>query len=367
MRVLYITNIPAPYKIDFFNELGKKLDLTVVFEAKGASNHGIRFNYNLETIQSFKAVFLSESDIKEKTINWKIIKYLKEPYDKIVIGAYSYFTEMFALLWLKLRKKPYYLSTDGGMIKIDENPVKKWYKTFLISGALGYFSPSKVSDEYLCYYGAAKEQLHRYPFTSTKKSEQSNSLLSGQEKNIEKKKIGINEKKLILGVGQFIPRKGWDVLLRVMKEIPDDVALCLVGGKPTNEYKEIIIDENIKHIYFKEFMKNDELDHYYKAADIFVLPTREDIWGLVINEAMGYGLPIISTEKCVAALELVKDGKNGFILPVNNDEKLRDKILLLLSDEQRTHEFSIESKKAISEYTIENMAESYAKVFLCDL
>lgn len=52
MRVLYITNIPAPYKIVFFNELGKKLDLTVVFEAKGASNQGIKFNYNLETIQT---------------------------------------------------------------------------------------------------------------------------------------------------------------------------------------------------------------------------------------------------------------------------------------------------------------------------
>lgn len=55
------------------------------------------------------------------------------------------------------KKKPYYLSTDGGMIKADENPIKKWYKTLLISGAVGYFSPSKVSDEYLCYYGAAKK------------------------------------------------------------------------------------------------------------------------------------------------------------------------------------------------------------------
>ncbi len=364
MRVLYITNIPAPYKIDFFNELGKKLDLTVVFEAKGASNHGIKFNYNLETIQTFKAVFLSEDDIKEKTVDWKIIKYLKEPYDKIVIGAYSYFTEMFALLWLKARKKPYYLSTDGGMIKADENPIKKWYKTLLISGAVGYFSPSKVSDEYLCYYGAAKEKVHRYPFTSTKRQKLLNTTLSTQEKNIEKKKIGINEKKLILGIGQFIPRKGWDVLLRVMKEIPDDVALCLVGGNPIEEYNKIVTQENLKHIYFRDFMKNDELEHYYKAADIFVLPTREDIWGLVINEAMGYGLPIISTDQCVTALELVKEGENGFILPVNSDEKLRDKILLLLSDKQLAYEFSIESNKTISEYTIENMAENYAEILV---
>ena len=100
------------------------------------------------------------------------------------------------------------------------------------------------------------------------------------------------------------------------------------------------------------------------SAKVVALPTREDIWGLVINEAMGYGLPIISTDQCVAALELVKEGENGFILPVNSDEKLRDKILLLLSDKQLAYEFSIESNKTISEYTIENMAENYAEILV---
>ena len=50
---------------------------------------------------------------------------------------------------------------------------------------------------------------------------------------------------------------------------------------------------------------------YYQAADMLVFPTREDIWGLVINEAMANGLPTVSTDKCVAALEMIKQGENG--------------------------------------------------------
>ena len=50
------------------------------------------------------------------------------------------------------------------------------------------------------------------------------------------------------------------------------------------------------------------------ASDLFVLPTREDIWGLVINEAMSFGLPIITTRKCIAGTELITDGENGYLL-----------------------------------------------------
>ena len=65
MRVLFVTNIPVPYRIDFYNELGKKVDLTVVFEAKGAADQGIKFNYNFDEIKNFKAIFLSDGNIKE--------------------------------------------------------------------------------------------------------------------------------------------------------------------------------------------------------------------------------------------------------------------------------------------------------------
>lgn len=363
MKVLYITNIPAPYKVDFFNELGKKVDLTVVFEAAGASNQGINFNYNLETVKSFKAVFLSEGDIKEKSVNGKITRYLDADFDEIVIGAYSYFTEMFALLWLKAKKKPYFLSTDGGMIKKYENPIKKWYKTFLISGAKGYFSPSKTSDRYLIYYGARKERIYRYPFTSYEESKRLQCVASGEEKNVLRMKLGIAEPVLVLGVGQFIYRKGWDILLKAMVNVPENTALYIIGGKKTEEYDNIIKENGLKHIYFKEFMDGEKLAEYYKAADFFVLPTREDIWGLVVNEAMNFGLPVITTASCVAGMELVQEGKNGYLIEdidsANGCQELSRKITELVMNKPLRERMAQASLDKAKEYSIEKMAESY--------
>ena len=368
MKILFVTNIPVPYRIDFYNELGKKVDLTVVFEAKGAADQGIKFNYNFDEIKNFKAIFLSDGNIKENKINWTIFKAIKGNYDKIVLTSYSYMTEMALLIYFKFKRVPYYLSSDGGIIKYKEQKLRKWYKTFLISGAKGYFSPSDMSDKYLEYYGAKKNVIYRYPFTSYKKKNQIEEIITDIEKETIKTKLNINETYLVLGVGQFIYRKGWDLLLNAMEGISDEVALCLIGGKPTEEYKRIVAEKKLQHVYFMDFMKSEELSEYYKAADLFVLPTREDIWGLVINEAMNYGLPVITTTACVAGQELVENYKNGFILNIKNENEisrnLNKKLSLFFETPGIKQKMGKESLKMIEEYSIENMAVAYSRVLI---
>ena len=93
------------------------------------------------------------------------------------------------------------------------------------------------------------------------------------------------------------------------------------------------------------------------------MPTRGDVWGLVINEAMSFGLPIVTTDKCVAGVELIENWKNGFLINVDDSEMLREKILTILSDEQLQHEMSVENVKQIENYTIEKMAERHLEIF----
>ena len=99
------------------------------------------------------------------------------------------------------------------------------------------------------------------------------------------------------------------------------------------------------------------------SADLFVLPTREDIWGLVINEAMSNGLPIISTNRCIAGLELVKDGENGFIVPVDDVDALSQKIETILSNEQILETMGKKSLEKIKDYTFEQMAKRHMEIF----
>ena len=110
-------------------------------------------------------------------------------------------------------------------------------------------------------------------------------------------------------------------------------------------------------------MKKDELKKYYLASDVFAFPTREDIWGLVINEALAAGLPVVSTNRCMAALEMVKNSKNGYIVDVENEVQLADKINEILNDSELRKKMSENSLKMAEKYTIDETAQVFADVF----
>lgn len=132
--------------------------------------------------------------------------------------------------------------------------------------------------------------------------------LQGKQANklFIKKELNITEDIVILFSGQFIPRKGIDILLKGSTNLPENVGVYIVGGKPCLEYLSLVDELQLKNIHFIDFKTPIELSNYYQAADIYVLPTREDIWGLVINEAMAYGLPVITTTNCLSGTELIE-------------------------------------------------------------
>lgn len=359
MKILFITNIPNPYRNAFYNELGKKVELTVLYEAASAKNQGIRFNWNVEDIVNYNATFLSRGDITENKLDRSIFKYIKNTYDYIFVSNYAYVTEMAAIVYLKLHHIPFIMEIDGGIIK-NEHWMKRLWKKFLISSADGYFSPSIETDKFLMHYGAKMNKIHRHIFTSLHEEQIDKKLLTKEEKNVVRKKLGISGKNIIVGVGQLIYRKGWDLLLSIAKEI--DAEFYILGeGELKNQYKQLINKMQIENVHFVGFQNNDMTSEYYKAADVFVLPTREDIWGLVVNEAMAHGLPIVTTNKCNAGIELVQDGVNGFIVPVDDNVKLKNVIQMALNNKEKMGAASLIK---ISKYTIENMAKEHVDFML---
>ena len=96
------------------------------------------------------------------------------------------------------------------------------------------------------------------------------------------------------------------------------------------------------------------------AADLFVLPTREDIWGLVINEAMAKGLPVVTTDRCIAGLELITDPALGRIVPVEEVKVLAEALNVVLETiGPQSGQCVLE---AVRPYTIENMAKKHIEL-----
>lgn len=237
-------------------------------------------------------------------------------------------------------------------------------KKHFISSADAWLSTGKECDKYLLHYGAQKENIYWYPFTSIYEKQILARPLTIEEKKEYKNKLAMTEELIVLSIGRFIHGKGFDVLLRALKDINNEkLGVYIVGGEETEEYKKIIKQFNLKNIHFVPFQKPEIVELYFKAADFFVFPTRGDVWGLVINEAMARALPIITTDKCVSGLELIENGKAGYVIPSDDVNILSNKIKQIINDDQSREQMAVYNLEKIKEYTIEQMAKIHMNIF----
>lgn len=362
MKVLYITNIPSPYRVDFFNELGKYCELTVLFERNDAKNREKDW-LKIEN-QNYKSIYMKGFKIGEdSSLCLDVIKYLTlKKYDIIVVGIYSTPTGMLAINYMKIKGIPFCLNTDGGFIK-EEGKLKEKLKKYFIGAANAWLSTGDMANKYLFHYDAKKSSVYKYPFTSVKNEDIIQTQLNDKQKKTIKNKLDIKYNTVVIAVGQLIHRKGFDILLKSSKTLNKGIGVYIIGQDASQEYLDIMEKHNINNVHFIGFKKKEDLKQYYLCADLFVLPTREDIWGLVINEAMSCGLPIITTDKCLAGLELVKNNENGYIIPSENEVILSQKINELTSNKVKLREMSNNNLKKINYYSIENMAYSHMEIF----
>lgn len=358
-QILLMTSYASPYKVQFFNELGALCSLTVIFTQEIGSQKHRSADWFVQSKLNFQAVQLKESRIrvggKPYCFGWK--RWLRQKYDRIIISGYGNPTEVAAIAWLKRHRRDYDLEVDGGLVRQDAG-LRKKIKTVIISGASGYLSSGPAATRYLVHYGADPEKVTEYPFSSLRAEEIPEAPATVEQKKVLRRKLGMTEQKIVLSVGQFIHRKGYDILCRSASQLSDNVGIYIVGGEPTEEYLQLQRELGLNHVHFVGFCPHDALKEYYQAADLFVLPTREDIWGLVINEAMAWGLPVITTDRCGAGLDLVTDGVNGYIVPVGDVAALTNRMRQILQED--SGRMGVASLERIRPYTIENMAAAHA-------
>ncbi len=362
MRVLFLTNIPSPYRVKFFNELGKSCSLTVLFERGSSSERDI--SWQMQEFENFCGHILKGIKIGvDKAAAPEVIRYLaKERYDVIVVGNPLTPTGGLAIQYMKSRHIPYCIESDGGFAKNGKG-IKEKIKKNILTGAAAYLSTSDIHDRYYMTYGADTNKIYRYPFTSITEADIRDMPSQDQEKSALKAELGIKENKVILSVGQFIYRKGFDILIKACRGLGPETGVYIIGGQATQEYIDLVNEYQLSNIHFIGFKVSKELAKYYRAADLFVFPTREDVWGLVVNEAMSKGLPVISGNRCIAAVELVKNAENGYLVQSEDIADFEEKIRLVINDAETMKKMSARSLEIIKDYTIEAMAKRHIEIF----
>ena len=360
MKVLIVFNHPAPYKIRLFNELAIFFDLEVIFERESASNRPAAF-YNVKEF-NFKYSILKHGAFGEENSNTgeliKILKNRHNEFDAIIMNGYRQVTEMRAIRYMKKHHIPFTLYINGGLIKQD-SALKKKIKSYFISAASQYISPCEQADQYLIHYGADSSKILHYINSTIYEKDVLSKPLTREEKNELRKKYNLPEGDLYISACQFIKRKNNTQLIDCFKDL--DSHLLLVGdGDQKEEYERIIEDNSQSNVIIFPFKERSELFELMKCCDGFITLSQEDIYGHTTNEAFAMGLPVLSSNKVVGSNHLIKDGENGFIVDLSENNDIIEKIKLLkgLSSERALET----AKKNTIELMVQTMVKNIKKL-----
>ncbi len=171
---------------------------------------------------------------------------------------------------------------------------------------------------------------------------------------------------LLLFVGSFQIRKGIFDLLQAFQKFKHPHKRLIVVGDVLPEARKILATQNLEKIEFIGTISNEKLAYYYSLADVFIFPSIEDGFGVVIGEAMACGCPVIATTN-TGASELITDGIEGFIVPIRSPDIICDRLTQLSADpvlQKSMSEAAIKRVKEIGGWN--TFGESWYN-FLCSL
>jgi glycosyltransferase involved in cell wall biosynthesis len=171
----------------------------------------------------------------------------------------------------------------------------------------------------------------------------------------------------ILFCGQMIHRKGIDLLLTAFERLIAkklDVQLLLVGREAElNQFLARLGPAARSRIRYAGFQPPERLPQYFAQSDVFVLPSRYDGWGVVINQALAAGLPVVSSDAAGAGLDLVEQGENGITVSAGDVDELQRALEFLLEHPEVARRWGNNSRKKAFEITPEAGAAKWVQVF----
>lgn len=209
-----------------------------------------------------------------------------------------------------------------------------------------FLAASSVVKDSLIYSGVKEEQIKVIPYGS-------NILVNSNQNKKNKNQVRF------LFVGQVVYRKGITYLLSCMEELKE-AELVVTGNFNDEEYlKEYKKLDNIK---FTGLVTLESMKKIYQESDVFIIPSFAEGMAQVGIEAMTCGLPVICTYNSGVS-DLIEEGKNGFVIPIGNKEKLLDRMKWFINNKEKIVEMGEEAKKISQNYTWENYEKNIDKAF----
>ena len=157
-------------------------------------------------------------------------------------------------------------------------------------------------------------------------------LLRTGRREAVRKSLGLSSRRTGIFVGRFVEVKGVEIILEAMAGLAPEKQpqLLLVGDGPLKSSYEKIIQRHNLPVRLVGFQQKDQLPGLYAAADFFILPSLSEPWGVVVNEAMACGLPLLLSDQVGAAYDLLEERRNGFMIPAGDVAAWRKALVVMM-------------------------------------
>lgn len=362
MKIIIFSDNVAPYRMDWAEELAK--DNQVEFAYLKDKDSLCNSEWLVKKSNNVKMVKLPAKIIKNRAFSFSVKKYIKNnKADIYIFDGYGIIPNVIGMRYCKKHNIDYFINIDGVRIGHKESLLARILKKSVFSKNAKYLCGSDYSAQALKKYGVTEDKICIHNFTSLHDKDIICKPISLEQKSQLKKERNLSDMVTLIAVGRFVKLKQFDLLLKAFKPHDDKCQLLIIGeGSEEQVYKDIIKEYDIKNVRIIKFMPLEKLKAYYQLADGLLLTSNSEVWGLVINEGMGYGgLPIIASSRCVGGYSLVNYGVNGYTYPFDDVNKLSKAIADLLESDRNA--MSIESIKIIKDYTVELTAKRHVEFF----
>lgn len=310
LKLALLTNMIAPARIPVYEGLGRHFDLLILHGGKESNRDAWG---NLEQM-------LPSATVK-RAWGWQI-EMVKREKGEIVDRRYLHFTPGYILHLVRFRPQVIVTSEMGFRTFVAlaygalfQKPVWVWWggtlhterKTDVLRRALRKIA-SRWARRWISYGRSSTEYLESLGVHKNRILQIQNAVDEQHYQAPVEPEFALSPRPVLLHVGQFITRKGIELLLQaaaVLQQEGHEFSLLLVGSGPNKETLEQLAARlHLKNVHFQSSRPPEKMPALYHSADVLIFPTLEDVWGVVANEAMLSGLPVLCSKYAGCAEEL---------------------------------------------------------------
>jgi glycosyltransferase involved in cell wall biosynthesis len=384
VRLAYLVSHPIQYQAPLLSRIAREpgIDLTVFFcsdhslRAYKDSGFGVEVAWDVPLLEGYKSQFLpvlrNTGDVSfASPINRGIFRALTLPggepaFDALWVHGYASINSLHAILAANALGIPVLLRADIWLADRPRSPLKLAIKSIfmrlLCNGIAATLPVGAFNAAYWRHYFGEDFPQFLMPYAVDNKYFATRAQAAAPQQSALRAELALDPgRPVILFASKLQPRKHADHLIQAYANFaanrPAAVTpyLVIVGdGEERSNLEAHVLQLGLTDVRFAGFRNQSELPAFFELADVFVLPSRHEPWGLIVNEAMASGCPVIVSTDVGAHADLVTHGVEGCVFPVGNIAALTEALRSVFASPEIARRMGESARRRMSFWTFEH-------------